>query len=146
VKKMKLGLFIVGSLLLILLSACGTGSYAVTGGHAFGYIMNPEVRKNGSYMIWLYADSTTVYCTFDKTKYDLAIKWADEHRYIHITYNSINSGDADGEFLGQGCDGETTGVQTLRLLSMELSAYEQTEMAKFSTSTPTMTPTAVTPQ
>ncbi len=78
--------------------------------------MNTEQRNNGTYMVWMGADTVTVYCTSDQNAYRNAQDWRDEHILVTIVYQTINVGDSDGAFLGKGCDSEQTGVTTLRLV------------------------------
>lgn len=123
---MKKGFVCIGLVLVFVLSACG--AYAVKGGEVTEYIMNTEQRNNGTYMVWMGADTVTVYCTADQNAYRNAQEWREEHLLVTIVYQTINTGDPDGAFLGKGCDSEQKGVTTLRLVSIALSKMAQKTM------------------
>lgn len=124
---------------LILLTGCGAGNFAVTNGLYSGTIAYTEDRNNGSYMIWPVISIDTVWCVANKkaTQND---DFAEEAQRLHATvlieYQSINAGDPDGvnpTGLGYGCDDESAGVQTYRMLSiceMQFSRYEREALYK----------------
>lgn len=111
------GVVVVG----LLLSSC-SGAYAVKSGIVTEYIMNTEERTNGSFTIWMGADTVTSYCTLDKNVYELAKKYQDDHVLVTIEYSTINFGDKEGSFLGRGCDHEKEGTVMLKLNSLRLSS------------------------
>lgn len=108
--------------LVIVLSGCGAGAYAVKSGEVTDYITNTESRQNGFYIVWMRTDVTAAYCTADAEMYKQAQDYRESVQLVTISYKGINSGDADAPTLGlfsTGCDpsdGENT--RTYRLVSI----------------------------
>jgi hypothetical protein len=119
--KIRLGLFCVA--LFMLLAACtGPGPYAVVQAEVTDIITNTEARSNGTFMIWVRTDTTSAYCTLDRSIYEQARLYRQQITPITIEYKTINRGDADygvthldGTNNG-GCDPEGAGIRTYQLI------------------------------
>lgn len=129
---MKLIRFLIVSLLVLLVAAgcigkgdtpTGIGKLPALGR---GVISNVEPLNNGLFQIWIFGDSTYVYCTVDKTLIDKAKAiMAETNATILYEYRDWKAGDPEFEThdsnnnrLSYTCGQGYTGARGSKLLSV----------------------------
>lgn len=107
----------------VLISACA-GPGSVKDGETTDIVTNTEIRENGARMVWVKTDLFAVYCTYSDEMYRQAQRYRRAQIVVDIDYESIDMGDPDGAWLGSGCDSESEGIQTYRMVGIRPNTGE----------------------
>lgn len=110
------------ALMIVLISACGPGPYAIQQGTLRDTIFSVEPRLNGTTTVWFTHDDVGAYCTKDAEIITLVNEIIRSNNpEVIATYRSLNRGDAEyGTLLStDGCAREDKTATIYLLLSIE---------------------------